>query len=197
MGAEQMITRCLGGAMLLCLAGCGGGGGGNENGGPTPGQIDGQIDGQEVSDPSLLPTTGRASYDGYMRAALPTGEDGARVEYLADLTLAVNFGAGFDQIRGQASGFEARDGVPLSGGLAITDGSIFRGTDSSAAYSFDADLDGTLSDGRASYTIDASMDGEFINQTQTAVRGLVFGDITGPGGQDIFDGTFAGTRIPE
>ncbi|WP_386681257.1 hypothetical protein [Loktanella sp. R86503] len=190
----MMTARCFGGVMLLCLAGCGGGGGGDAM---TPAQIDGQIGGQDVSDPALLPTAGRASYDGYMRAALPTGEDGARVQYLADLTLAVNFGAGFDQIRGQASGFEAQDGVPLAGRLAITDGAIYRGTDSSAAYSFDADLDGTLSGGGESYTIDASLDGEFVGQTQTAVRGLVFGDMTGPAGLDIFDGTFAATRVPQ
>jgi hypothetical protein len=29
------------------------------------------------------------------------------------------------------------------------------------------------------------------------VRGLVFGDITGPARQDIFDGTFAATRRPD
>ena len=189
----------LGGALaLLVLAGCGGGGGGG--GGPvalTPDQIDDRIVGQPVANPATLPTTGRAEYNGYMRANLPTGPEGARVPYLADLRLDVNFGAGFDQIRGQASGFEARDGAPLGGTLAITGGNIYGDTDPTAAYSFDADVGGALTRGTDTYVIDASLEGEFLGQGQTAARGLVFGDITGPLGQDIFDGTFAATRRVE
>ena len=183
---------------LFLLAGCGGGGGeGSVPAALTPGQIDDSIDGLPVSPPATLPTTGRAEYNGYMRANLPTGPEGARVAYLADLRLDVNFGAGFDQIRGQATGFEARDGVPLGGALAITAGNIFGDTDATAAYSFDADIDGALTRGAETYVIDASLEGEFLGQGQTAARGLVFGDIAGPLGQDIFDGTFATTRRPD
>ena len=185
-------------AAVLGLAACGGGGGsGGGGGGLTPGQIDGAIDGLPVSSPALLPTTGRAMYDGYMRARLPTGPEGERRAYLADLRMEVNFGAGFDQIRGRASGFEAGDGVPMDGALAITAGRIYPDTDPAVAYSFDAALGGTLSDARASYGIDATIEGEFLGLGQTAARGLVYGDITGPRGQDIFDGTFATTRIPD
>ena len=195
-----MRLGCLGGALaLVVLTGCGGSGGGSGSGpvALTPDQIDDSIGGQPVSNPSTLPTTGRAEYNGYMRANLPTGAEGARVQYLADLRLDVNFGAGFDQIRGQASGFEARDGVPLGGTLAVARGRIFGDTDTTAAYSFDADVDGTLTQGADTYVIDASLEGEFLGQGETAARGLVFGDITGPLGQDIFDGTFATTRRPD
>ena len=195
-----MRQAVVGGALaLFLLAGCGGGGGSGGDGpvALTPDQIDDRIDGQPISNPATLPTTGRAQYNGYMRASLPTGPQGARVNYLADMRLDVNFGAGFDQIRGQATGFEARDGVPLGGALAITAGNIYGDTDPTAAYSFDADVDGALTRGAATYVIDASLEGEFLGQGQTAARGLVFGDITGPLGQDIFDGTFAATRRPD
>lgn len=192
------IGRWIGAAAVAALAGCGGGGGSGAGGGAqTPDQIDAGIGGLPISDPSHLPTTGRGHYDGYMRANLPTGPEGERVQYLADLSLEVNFGAGFDQIRGAATGFEARDGVPLGGSVAIRNGRIYGDTDPTAAYTFDADVDGTLTRGPRSYVIDASIEGEFLGTGQTAARGLVFGDVTGPLGQDIFDGTFATTRRVE
>lgn len=192
-----MVGRIGGVLGLMMLAGCSGGGGSGPATGPLPGDIDGRIDNLPVSNPADLPTTGRAEFNGYMRARVPTGAEGARVDYLADLALQVNFGAGFDQIRGQATKFEARDGVPLGGALAITNGNIYTQTDATAAYSFDGDLAGALTRGTATYTIDGSVEGEFLGQGQTAARGLVFGDITGPRGQDIFDGTFATTRRPD
>ena len=155
-----MMTRWLYGAvMLVGLAGCGVGGGADS---ASPGQIDSQMNGKNISSPALLSTKSRAACGGDMRAALPTGIDSARGEYLADLTLLVNFGAGFDQIRGQANGCEARDAVPLASGVAITNGSVFCGTNSNPAYTFDADVDGTLSNGTATYVIDASIEGEFL-----------------------------------
>ena len=160
----------------------------------TPGDIDAGIDGLPVSDPALLPTAGRAEYNGYMRTRLPTGAEGARVDYLADMTLEVNFSAGFDQIRGEATGFEAGDGVPMSGALAITNGNIFPTTDPTVAYSFDGDVGGALTNASGTYVIDAEIEGEFVGQGQTAARGLVFGDVAGPLGQDVFDGSFATTR---
>ena len=182
---------------VALLAGCGGGDDGPSDAGPSPDIIDGGIAGQPISPPATLPTAGRAEYNGYMRARLPTGPDGARVQYLGDLTLEVNFGAAFDQIRGQATGFEAADRIPMDGTLAITRGNIYRDTDPSAAYSFDGDVDGTLTGAKGSYVIDASIVGEFLGRGQTAARGLLFGDVTGPAGQDIFDGSFAGTRRPD
>lgn len=38
----------------------------------------------------------------------------------------------------------------------------FCGTNSNPAYTFDADVDGTLSNGTATYVIDASIEGEFL-----------------------------------
>ncbi len=157
-------------------------------------QLDDRLTGANVSDPTRLPIVGRGEYNGYMRARLPTGPDGARVDYLGDLTIDVNFGAGFDQIRGQASGFKAANNTALAGALAITDGNIYRDTDPTAAYSFDGDVDGTLTGGSSSYIIDAEIEGEFLGRNQDAVSGVLFGDVTGPAWQDIFDGSFAATR---
>ncbi|MBU2358527.1 MAG: hypothetical protein KKB02_06290 [Alphaproteobacteria bacterium] len=180
--------------MVSLLAGCGGGGGGAGSGGLTPDAIDESLGGLPISNPADLPATGRAEYGGYMRARLPTGPDGARVQYLGDLQMDVNFGAGFDQIRGRATGFEAADTHTLDGALTITNGAIYRDTNPDAAYSFDGDVDGTLSDASGRYAVDAQIEGEFLGTDQKAVSGLLFGDVTGPAGLDVFDGTFAGTR---
>lgn len=181
-------------AMILCgwlLTACGGGGGA-AGGGAAADPTD-----TGVTDPRTLPTTGRATYDGYMRADLPTGDGGAREDYLADLRLEVNFATGFDQIRGQATGFEAADARRLGGALSITGGDVFRDTDTTAAYTFDGDLDGTLTDGGDAYVVDAEIEGDFLGSDQTAVGGIVFGDVDGPRGTDIFDGTFAADRVPD
>ncbi|SEM82285.1 hypothetical protein SAMN04488003_10549 [Loktanella fryxellensis] len=180
--------------LALCgwLTGCGAGGGSGGDAGPVvvPADLD-------VTDPRTLPTTGRATYDGYMRAELPTGDDGSRENYLADLRMEVNFATGFDQIRGQATGFEAGGARRLGGALTISGGDVYRDTDTSAAYTFDGALNGTLTDGSDDYLIDAEIEGDFLGADQTAVGGLVFGDITGPEGIDIFDGTFAADRVAD
>ncbi len=180
--------------LAVTLAGCSGGGGGDA---PPPDDritIDDIIDSAPVSDPRLLPVAGRASYLGYMRTRLPTGPEGARVDYLGDLTLDVNFAAARDQIAGSATGFDNGASDRLDGILTITGGDIYNDTDPSAAYTFDGDVDGVLTGGSGAHTIDARIEGEFRGVDKIAVNGLVFGDVTGPDGIDVFDGTFAAER---
>ena len=61
-------------------------------------------------------------------------------------------------------------------------------------YTFGADVDGMLTNNGGEYVIDASLSGGFRGRNQDGVTGVVFGDITGPNGVDIFDGTVVGIR---
>ena len=187
--------------VLVCIVGvtgCGGGGGGTPRDPSGLAQdLDGRLETLEVSNPALLPTQGRAEYNGYMRARLPTGEDGALLQYLGDLNLDVNFAAARDQIAGSATGFATGGSRRLDGTLQISQGDIYPTTDPQAAYSFDGDVTGDLTDARGTYVIDGSIEGEFLARDQRAVSGLVFGDVTGPDGLALFDGTFAAEKRAE
>ncbi|MCB5198130.1 hypothetical protein LGQ03_02650 [Loktanella sp. TSTF-M6] len=186
---------------FFIFAACGGGGGGDDDAGPdrfaVADRLESRLAEQDVSDPGTLPVTGRANYTGFMRAGLPTGAGGARVEYLGDLRMDVNFGAARDEVAGSATGFQTGAGDRLSGTLTISDGDLFRDTDPDENYTFTGDVDGTLKRGADSYRIDAEIEGEFKGRDREGVSGLLFGDVRGPDGQDVFDGSFAAVKEQE
>ena len=188
----QQITLAV---LILTLSACGGSGGSE-----IPSRADraallaDDVLSDGISDPGRLPDSGSARYDGFMTLRLPTQADGSRRRYTGDLTLNVDFAAPRDQITGRAGGFATRGGDALDGGLRLRGGDLYRDTDPDENYTFTGNLDGTLRRGRADYAIDARIEGEFRGRGQTGVNGLVFGDVTGPQGQDIFDGDFVAAR---
>lgn len=183
---------------LAVVSACGGGGsGGAPDRVAEAAALDALLVNTSISNPQRLPVSGRAQYNGYMRANLPTGADGARLNYLGDLTMDVNFAAARDEVAGQASGFATGSGDTLAGTLAITGGDLYRDTDPDVNYTFTGNVDGRLTQGGRAFVIDAEIEGEFRGRDQDGVRGLLFGDVVGPAGQDIFDGTFAATRRVE
>lgn len=175
--------------MLLALMGCGGS--------PSGAPPDLPATPPAVTDPRDLPASGFASYDGYLRARLPTGADGARLDYLGDLRMDVNFGAGFDQIRGTATGFRAERSTALAGTLTLDQGKVFRDPAQAGAYGFDADLNGRLTGADGVQDIDAALSGNFLGPDAAAVSGVVYGTTTGAAGLEIFDGSFAADRQPD
>lgn len=90
---------------------------------------------------------------------------------------------------GSTSNFEG-----LTGDLTISGGYIDRGTDLDLDFTFDGAIGGTLGQGGDSYIIDGALVGEFRGRDQDGITGLIYGDISGPNGQDLFDGTLAATR---
>ena len=191
---RQLVAACL----CATLAACGGSsaGGGSEalSLAQQRDALRDEVLSEDVSNPGRLPQTGTARYDGVMTARLPTGIAGQRREYLGDLRLNVDFGADRNQVRGRAHGFETQAGRALSGELAIRGGDLYRGTDPDANYTFTGNVDGRLRDAAGRYDIDAAIEGEFRGRRRTGVSGLLFGDVTGPSGQDIFDGDFVASR---
>lgn len=139
------------------------------------------------SNPDTLPTRGGATYAGFMTLALPLGA--AAQDVVGDMTLAVDFGVKRDQVTGTASNFEG-----LSGSLDIAGGDLNRNADPDVDFTFGGDVTGTLSQSGDSYLIDANLEGDFRGRNYDGVTGLIYGDISGPAGQDIFQGSIAGSR---
>ncbi|WP_458790221.1 hypothetical protein [Yoonia sp. MH D7] len=139
---------------------------------------------ENLSNPATLPQQGTAQYAGYMTLALPI--DGAATDHIGDLDLTVDFGAKRDQISGSASNFTG-----LSGRLDITGGTVVPTTDTDVDYTFDGTVTGDLGQGGDTYTIDGTLLGDFRGRYQDGITGIIYGDITGPAGQDLFQGSLA------
>lgn len=142
---------------------------------------------ENISNPDTLPMRGTATYKGFMTLGLPIG--GAPQDYVGDLNLSVDFAANRDQVSGTARNFNG-----LSGELAIAGGDLDRGTDTSVDYTFDGAVTGTLAQAGQNYAIDGDIVGEFRGRNQDGLTGVIYGDIDGPDGQDLFDGSIAATR---
>ncbi|MEY1555085.1 hypothetical protein AB3Y40_05570 [Yoonia sp. R2331] len=176
---------------VLALAGCstGGSNSGTLSRSAQAADLEETLSATNITNPATLPTTGSTTYQGFMTAGLPTGAGGARTEYLGDLTMNVDFAASRDQVTGTARNFAAGNDQ-LTGVLIIRQGDLFRNTNTSQNFTFTGDVNGTLKQGVSAFVIDAEIAGEFRGRDQEGVSGLLFGDVTGPAGQDIFDGTF-------
>lgn len=171
------------------LAGCSSGAGGTTPArGDQAAELEAALAQENVSDPDALPTAGTANYAGFMTLGLPIGD--ARQDYVGDLDLSVDFASTRDQVSGTASNFNG-----LSGELAIAGGDLDRTTDTSVDYTFDGTVTGTLAQAGQNYAIDGSIVGEFRGRFQDGLTGVIYGDIDGPDGQDLFDGSIAATRI--
>lgn len=142
---------------------------------------------ENISNPGALPIKGTASYAGFMTLGLPIG--GAPQDFIGDLDVSVDFAANRDQVSGTASNFKG-----LTGTLSIAGGDLDRATDTNVDYTFDGTVTGSLAQAGQSYDIDGNIVGEFRGRNQDGLTGVVYGDINGPDGQDLFDGSLAATR---
>ena len=114
---------------------------------------------------------------------------GTTQSYIGDLDLTVEFSSASDRISGNLHIFDG-----LIGELDIANGTVDRCADKDVYYTFGADIDGTLTNSDGDDIIDVTLAGDFRGRNQDGVTGVVLGDITGPNGVDIFDGTVAGAR---
>lgn len=172
---------------LAVSAGCGSSGGGEMSRSARAAALAATLEGENVSNPGALPMRGTATYAGFMTLGLPI--NGTTADHIGDLDLEVDFGATRNPLSGTVSNFDG-----LSGGLTIGTSTLGRETDPNVDFTFNSGISGTLGQGGDSYTIDGQIAGEFRGRNQDGMTGLVYGDITGPDDQDLFDGTFAATR---
>ena len=185
-------------AMSLALAGCddvADGGGSNE---PRPtyaalvADQDALYDetvGLSYTDPSTLPITGSANYEGVMTM----GSGGAMPEMAGELTLDMNFAD--SSLSGGASNFVTEDGEEMTGSLDVASGRILTEIDVSEDYTYGALLTSQLEDeAGGDYDFAGGLAGDFLGEDHSHAEGIVEGTVMTPDGVDYFEGEFITER---
>lgn len=176
-------------AVCASLAACSGSGGGGGDGGTGSSDQLGANDGDTTGGIDA-PISGTARYDGFMTLNLPTSE--GRAPFTGSLGLDVDFDASAAQVTGEANNFLSPDDDMLSGRLMVTDGEIDSSAERPADYTFEAGISGTLRGPQfRNMVITGTLIGDFNGDTAEVLSGSSFGDVIGPTGADIFNGSFS------
>ena len=135
------------------------------------------------TDPASLPKTGSATYDGVMNLATA-----ASLGIVGEMQLMADFSG--SAISGSGRNFVDPADNRYDGTLAVTNGFIDRLADPSAEFTFDADLDGTLTESGDSYAFAGFIDGDFVGPNHEAVFGEISGTVNSSSGTEFFIGGF-------
>ncbi len=173
--------------IIFCLlAACGGGG----DGASDAFDVFDNVADLDVTLAEQLPT-GSAEYRGKAVLDLPLGAQGADVSYVGDMAVSVDFSAADQPFTGMIDGLASDGQGPLDGQLVISNAIITPDASAVLDYQIAADVAGTLSGGGASYQLEGDLFGDFLGRNADATAGVIFGDITGPDGVNLFDGSYA------
>jgi len=200
--------------MLSGLAACGGGGG--SDGAVTtevvvPSAGDTTTSGNTVSGPrasaevllatwapptytnlSAVPTSGSASYDGYLFGDLSNTSDDVTDTIVGSLSLRANFNSSSASFTGTASDFVDSDDAAMMGSLTISGGTLDRNGDpASDATVRGVNVAGTLTDSADQDLVFAvQLEGDFLGDTYDAIGGNALGGVSVDGVDQDFDGGF-------
>lgn len=189
----RMITR--GGLLALAaaglLSGCSDGGDSRASYDELGDEFDALLDRSDplpITDPSTLPVSGSATYEGVVGLSTP-GNDGIPADMLGEMTLVADFSS--DDLSGSAGDFVTDQNEELDGRLDISNGGFDRDADVDVFYTFGFDLDGTLTteDGD-DLDVDAEAVGDFLGEDNEQAIGLVDGIIVSPEGAAVTEGGF-------
>lgn len=140
----------------------------------------------DYTDPATLPANGSATYDGAMILV------SAPFEIIGETQLTADFSG--SAISGNARNFVDVDDNRYDGTLAVTDGLIYRAADPAIDFTFDALLDGILTNSGDSFDFVGLIDGDFVGPNHEAVFGIASGDVLSSTGLDDFLGAFIAER---
>ena len=185
--------------LLLCtvLAGCGGSG----SSGSLLQSLDYDAFEADVVAPgvtpvSFVPTSGTHDYAGFMQLNLPLGEIPAQL-YQGQFEISLTFDNVSVAASGNADGFINENGNELAGDLTFGGGLLVITADPDRDFLLFADIDGQLTDAGTSYDLSARVAADLYGTEATGLAGRVFsGAISDGTSLDIFDGTFAGEKVP-
>jgi predicted small lipoprotein YifL len=186
-------------ATVSLLAGCGGGGGDDAPTAPTYAEMEAaattaaagivDLDTGEVlaTERQFLPTTGTATYTGYV------GGDVAGDTLIGELSLTANFTGG-GTVEGTATNFQHEVDGAYTGTLTMPATNIV--ANGSGDQEFASTLSGTLANGGSDYTTDIALTGNFVGGTDntTVVPTAVAGSAIGTVGSDFLQGAFIATQ---
>lgn len=146
-----------------------------------------------LTDPSTLPTSGSATYDGYMGMTLEDDATNPTV-LVGDLTMSVEF-EGTPTFEGTADDFVDDQNDEYDGSLQITEGVVFRDVDVEEFYSAEFEVDGTLTDPDGD-DLEFSGDGvgDFFGDDQEYMLGEHGGIVTVDGDIIEYGGGFVAER---
>ena len=126
----------------------------------------------EMTPTADMPSTGNASYQGYLDLALaPAGQD--RMGVLMDANLTADFGSA--TLTGNFDKPIRQDGRAISGAAVLSGGTI---TGTSAA----GQIEGMVAVPGASYMLDGALDGTFLGGAAMGLGGDVTGTLRETGG---------------
>lgn len=202
-------------SVMCLLAACGGGGGASSSdpvipGPATPGTSDPdpltgiRADATDLLSDwapdgvpaytalSVVPTTGAATYEGYLYGDLSTDGGAATDSLIGALRLTATFAAESVDFIGSATDFTDQRDDPLTGTLTISGGRLNRtGNPASDATLRGISVVGTLrdADGTA-LDLGLQLEGDFLGITAQALGGEAIGRVTVGSSSQDFDGGF-------
>lgn len=146
------------------------------------------FDAEGYTDPMTLPPSGSADYAGFI------GIETDDVQTIGELELTADF-SGAGSISGSATNFVNDDSGSYSGTLTVSNGVIDRAADlNNFDYTFNADIDGTLTSGGDDFVVSGLMEGDFIGNDHEFIGGDVTGTVVTSEGVEVISGEFGAKR---
>ncbi|MEP4777090.1 MAG: hypothetical protein ABJV86_08300 [Yoonia sp.] len=148
------------------------------------------------TDLATIPTTGAASYDGYLFGNLSNEADDITDSVIGSLTLTASFTAGGASFTGSADDFVDSEDADLTGSLAVSGGMLDRdGNPASDATVVRVNVAGVLTD-TADNALDfgVQLEGDFLGGAYNAIGGNALGGVSVGGVDQNFDGGFIAER---
>lgn len=145
---------------------------------------------------SVVPTTGRATYAGFVYGDLSDDSDAINDSLIGRLSLTVAFSATSAGFTGTAGDFVDSRDDPLSGTLTVSGGDLNRGGNpASDATLRGIAVAGVLRDGdNVAYDVGIQLEGDFLGVTAQAIGGEAIGRVSVGGENQNFDGGFVAAQ---
>lgn len=141
---------------------------------------------------SVVPSTGSATYTGFVYGDLSDDSDAIADSLIGRLSLNVAFSASSAGFTGSARDFVDSRDDPLSGTLTVSGGDLNRGGNpASDATLRGITVAGVLRDGdNVAYDVGIQLEGDFLGVTAQAIGGEAIGRVSVGGEDQNFDGGF-------
>lgn len=127
---------------------------------------------ENYTDPATLPTSGSASYDGYIGAFI-----GDETQVVGDFDMTANFAT--STIDATASNFVDQNDASYGGTLTDYSSAIDPTADTSTDFTFAIAMDGTISGPDGTSEIDVTLLGDFFGDNYSGAAGIGFGTVVG------------------
>lgn len=140
---------------------------------------------------TLVPTTGSATYRGYLYGDLANQTDAVTDTLIGGLTMQVGYTATSVAITGAAENFVDAANAPLTGSLALSGAQLNRAGNPANDATLTVAAGGTLTDGGGrQLAIGLQLEGDFLGGAGGAIGGEALGRVTVNGASQNFDGGF-------